>query len=298
MNIVPTGLVLGATATGIDLTTALTKTDFATILRALGQHGLLRFPKQRLTPAQLRDFSQRFGPLQTGIAAQASEPSVPEVSVLSNIIRDGKPIGIPDAGQSWHTDMTYNQIPGYVNVLVAYELPPTRDGQVLGSTEFVNMAAAYDALPAEVQAQIADKSSWHDLNLYWEYMIHEKASTRAPLTPEQAAARRALHPVVATHPVSGRKVLSVNPGYCTAVEGMPRAEGEALMTRLLEHALQPQFRYVHEWQVDDLLIWDNLSTWHYARADYRPNEHRHMKRCQVLAHNILNPDWVREALAV
>lgn len=296
MNIDPTGKALGATVTGIDLTAPLTRADFATILRALGQHGVLRFPQQRLSAAQLRDFSQRFGPLQSGIAAQASEPTVPEVSVLSNIIENGKPIGIPDAGQSWHTDMTYNQIPGYVNVLVAYQVP-MRDGKVLGSTEFVDMAAAYDTLPADVKSLIEGKSSWHDLNLYWEYMIREKASTRAPLTPEQAAARRAQHPVVTTHPVSGRKVLFVNPGYCSAVEGLPRAEGEALMQRLLDHALQPQFRYVHEWQVDDLVIWDNLWTWHNARADYLPTEHRHMKRCQVLAHKIVNPDWVRESLA-
>lgn len=296
MQIVPTGKVLGATVTGVDLTQPLSKADFATLLRALGQHGVLRFPKQRLTAAQLRDMARNFGPLQTGIAAQASEQDVPEVSVLSNIVVDGKAIGIPDAGQSWHTDMTYNQIPGYVNTLCAWEVP-VRDGRILGATEFCDCARAYDDLPEDIKQLIADKTAVHDLNLYWEYMRREKGSTRAPLTPEQAALRRVVHPVVRVHPVSGRKVLFVNPGYCDAVDGLPRAVGEALMKRLLDHVVQPQYRYVHEWQRDDVLIWDNLWTWHNARADYRPDEPRHMKRCQVLAHDILNPEWVRTALA-
>lgn len=297
MNIEPTGQILGATITNLNLSEPLSKSDFATLLRALAEHSVLRFPDQRLSATALRDLAQRFGTLQTGVTGKAIEPGIPEVSILSNIVRNGVPIGIPDAGQSWHTDMTYNRTPGYINALVAYEVP-VRDGVTLGSTEFTNTAAAYDDLSDELKSSLADSTALHDLNLYWEYMRREKGSSRAALTEEERKKRPpARHPVFLTHPVSGRKIIFVNPGYCVAVEGMPPGEGERMMQTLLDHVLQPKYRYRHHWEVNDMLIWDHLGTWHTAIADYGPNESRLMKRCQVLADRIFDPDFVRDALA-
>ena len=106
-SIVPTGGILGADVLGLDLAQPLADADFALLLRALGQHGVLRIPGQRIGARALRDFSLRFGPIQTGVADRFRDPEVPEVGILSNIRRDGAPIGLADAGQDWHTDMTY-----------------------------------------------------------------------------------------------------------------------------------------------------------------------------------------------
>src|SRR5436190_14777513 len=108
ISIAPTGDVLGATVTGIDISRPLSDDDFAEILLALGAHGVLRFPDQRLAAEHLRDFSQRFGRIQATLTGRHHEPGLPEVGILSNVIENGEPIGITDAGQDWHTDMSYN----------------------------------------------------------------------------------------------------------------------------------------------------------------------------------------------
>jgi taurine dioxygenase len=295
MKIEPNAELLGATITGVDLHKPLADADFAEILLALGRHCVLRFPGQLLSAEELRDFSARFGALQTGLAN--SEPGVPEVSILSNVKQEGKYIGLPDAGQDWHTDMSYNRVPGYVNVLVAYQVP-VRDGVVRGNTEFCDTAAAYDALPEAMKRRLADAVATHDLNKYWEHMRREKGSTRAPLTPEQRKLRPPVqHPVFLTHPVSGRKVIYVNPGFTDFILGMDRAESDRILEELFAHIMKPEFRYVHRWQQGDLLIWDHLNSWHYAVPDYRPDEYRLMKRCQVMADKILDPAFVQRSLA-
>src|SRR5262245_60337713 len=117
----PTGQILGATVQGVDLAKPLSDADFATILRALGRHGVLRFPAQRLEAVELRDFSRRFGLIQATLTGRHHEPGMPEVGYLSNIIENGEPIGITDAGQDWHTDMSYNETVGFLNVLRSEE---------------------------------------------------------------------------------------------------------------------------------------------------------------------------------
>ncbi|MBR0653187.1 TauD/TfdA family dioxygenase [Roseomonas terrae] len=294
IHVEPNHGVMGATVTGIDLHQPLADTDFADVLRALGRHCVLRFPDQLLSAAELRDFSARFGALQSGLGT--SEPGVPEVSILSNVKEGGKLIGIPDAGQDWHTDMTYNRTPGFVNALVAYKVP-VRDGVVLGATEFCDTAAAYEGLSDALKQRLADASATHDLNMYWEHMRREKGSSRAPLTPEQRRARPPVeHPVFLTHPVSGRRIIYVNPGFTDFINGVERAESDAILTELFTHIMRPEYRYVHRWQQDDLLIWDHLSSWHYAVPDYGPDEHRLMKRCQVMADKIFDPDFIKRAL--
>jgi taurine dioxygenase len=140
-TIQPTGEVLGATVRGVDLAKPLAEADFALILLALGRHGVLRFPDQQLDAAALRDFSMRFGSIQNMLTG-FHEPGMPEVGILSNVVENGRPIGLADAGQDWHTDMSYNPTIGFLNVLFAVKVP-RRNGQVLGDTAFVNTQAAY-----------------------------------------------------------------------------------------------------------------------------------------------------------
>jgi taurine dioxygenase len=298
LTIVPNeGEVLGATVTGIDLHRPLAEADFGRILLALGEHGVLRFPDTLLSAAELRDFAARFGELQLSSGLGTSEPGIPEVSILSNIVENGRNIGIPDAGQDWHTDMTYNRVPGFVNVLVAHKVP-MRDGQPLGATEFCNTVMAHDALPPALKARLAEATAVHDLNKYWEHMRRDKASPRPPLTPEQRAKRPPVtHPVFLTHPITGRRVLYVNPGFTDFIHGLDRAESDHLLQRLFDHVLEPRFRYVHRWREGDLLLWDHIGSWHYAVPDYGAHEHRLMKRCQVMADRVFDPAFVRSALA-
>ena len=296
MNIQPTGKILGARVTDIDLAQPLAPSDFAQILKALGDHGVLVFPKQQLEPAQLRDFAQRFGRIQTSVTGKFHDEQVPEVGYLSNIVKNGEPIGLADAGQDWHTDMTYNATVGFTNVLYGVHVP-RRDGKPLGATQFANMHAAYDDLDPELKARLANMSATHDFNKFWEEMRRRPGSARPPLTPEQRAKRPpSVHPIFLTHPITGREVLYCNPGYAIRINELPEDESERVLARLFEHQLQPKYQYEHTWTERDVLMWDHIGTLHNAVADYRADEPRLMLRCQVMADRIFDPAFVRESL--
>jgi taurine dioxygenase len=252
---------------------------------------VLCFPDQPIEAAALRAFSSRFGELQVISSASGRiEPGMPEVSILSNIVENGRFIGIPDAGQDWHTDMTYNRVVGFVNVLVAKKVP-VRDGKPLGATEFANTQAAYEGLPGEVKAQLADATATHDWNNFHELM-RRKGSTRPALTEAQRRERPPVsHPVFLTHPISGRKVIYVNPGFTVKVNGLDPDESRDTLEYLFAHVLKPEYRHVHHWTPGDVLVWDHIGTWHYAVPDYTAEEHRLMKRCQVLANKVFEPGF-------
>ncbi len=297
VNIEPTGCTLGARVTGLDLSQPLAREDFAAILRALGRHGVLCFPDQQLDSAALRDFSQRFGRIQTSVTGTLHDPVVPEVGFLSNIVENGEPIGLADAGQDWHTDMTYNKTVGFANVLYAVKVP-RRDGKPLGATQFANMHAAYDDLAPELKARLENATATHDFNKFWEAMRRRPGSTRPALTEEQLRRRSpSVHPVFMTHPLTGRKVLYCNPGYAIRINELDEAESERMLTLLVAHQLQPKYQYEHTWTERDMLMWEHIGTLHNAVPDYRPDEPRLMLRCQVMADRIFDPAFVRESLA-
>lgn len=282
IRVIPTGEVLGATVNGMDLA-RLDAEEMDVVVTALGQHGVLRIPGQILLPAQLKAFSARLGDLEINVVAAHQEPGHPEVMVLSNIVENGKAVGLPDAGQSWHTDMSYSRVVAFANVLMAVKVPQ-RDGRSLGATEFCDMSAAYDALPDALKQRLEGKTALHDFSKFWDMMRQRPGSTRPPLTPAQRAAKPPVsHPVVIRHPISGRRALYVNPGYAVRINELPEADSAALLEMLFAHQTQDRFRYVFHWQVGDVLVWDNLRVIHQAVADYGPNEHRLMKRCQVMA---------------
>ena len=298
IQITPSGATLGASVEGIDLSLPLSEPDFQTLLKALGQHGVLKYPRQTLTPKQLRDFSARFGQLEVNVAGAYQEPGLPEVMVLSNIVENGKPIGLSDAGQDWHTDMSYSHMIAFTNVLYGMRIPH-RDGQPLGNTEFCNMHAAYEGLPAEWKTRLEGMTVLHDFNKFWEMMRREKGSSRPPLTAAQRAAKPPVsHPVFLTHPITGRKVLYANPGYAMRINEMEPEESDAALAYLFEHQTKPRYRFGHRWEVGDLLMWDNMGTIHNAVADYRPDEPRLIKRCQVAATRFFHDDGTpRSAVA-
>ena len=295
-TIEPSGEILGATVRGVDLSQPLSDADFATVLVALGRHSVLRFPAQRLEAAALRDFSQRFGRIQAMLTGY-HEPGMPEVGILSNVVENGRPIGLADAGQDWHTDMSYNATIGFLNVLFAVKVP-CRDGRVLGATAFVSTHAAYDRLPSEIRERLRDATATHDFNKFWENMRRRPGSTRPPLSEERRRERPpSVHPVFLTHPIAGHKVLYCNPGYAIRINELDEAESDRVLAMLFEHQLQPKYQYVHRWTEGDVLVWDHIGTLHNAIADYGPDEHRLMKRCQVMADRVFDPAFLRAALS-
>ncbi len=282
MKVIGSGQSLGATIEGLDLAKPLSKEEVEAVLRVLGRHGVVRFPRQKLTGRQLADFSARFGKLEINVANAYQEPGIPEVMILSNIVENGRPIGLADAGQDWHTDMSYSRMIAFANVLYGIKIPK-RGGKPLGATEFSNMHAAYDGLPADLRRRLEGMTVLHDFDKFWEGM-RNRGSKRPPLTEAQRRAKPPVsHPIFLTHPITKRKVLYANPGYSIRINELPEKESDEVLEFLFEHQLKPEYRYAFHWAEGDVLMWEDIGTIHNAVADYGPDEHRLVKRCQVMA---------------
>jgi taurine dioxygenase len=298
-NVTPSGLSLGACVTGIDLASPLSRGDFALVLRALARHGVLCFPDQRLTPAAQATFSRQFGTLEVHVSGAFQVPDQPEVMILSNMVENGCPIGLADAGQDWHTDMSFSRTIAFVNVLHALKVP-RRDGRPLGDTLFSDVAAAFDDLPPPQQARLEPLTATHDFAKFWDMMRARGGadSVRKPLTEAQRRQKPPVsQPMVLRHPLSGRRVLYANPGYTMHIDGLPAAESDALLESLFAHQLQPQYRFAHHWTEGDVLLWDNIRTLHNAVPDYGPEEHRLVRRCQAMADRVFDPAFAASAIA-
>jgi taurine dioxygenase len=284
MQVVPSDKMLGARIEGLDLSRSLEERAVEELVQVIGRYSVLCFPRQRLTPRQHKDFAARFGELEINVASGPyQEPGIPEVMTLSNIVKDGKPIGLSDAGQDWHTDMSYSKTIAFANVLYALEVP-RRNGKTLGDTEFSSMHAAYDGLPDELKRRLDGMTVLHDFNKFWEMMRREKGSKRPPLSEAQRKQKPPVsHPIFLRHPITRRKVLYANPGYSMRINELPQEESDEILGFVFDHQLKPEYRYRHRWSEGDVLMWENFGTIHNAIADYGPDEHRLVKRCQVMA---------------
>ena len=283
MKFLESGQSLGARVEGLDLSEPLSDEAFKQLEQALGKYGVLSYPKQNLTSLQLKSFAERFGQLEINVANLYQDAGLPEVMILSNKVENGKPLGLSDAGQDWHTDMSYSKTVAFANVLYGIEIPH-RDGEPLGNTEFCNMHAAYEDLPADLKSRLDGMTVTHDFAKFWDKMRRVKGSNRLALTEAQRQAKPPVsHPIFLTHPITGKKVLYANPGYSMRINELPEEESNRILAFLFAHQLQPKYQYRHRWSVGDVLMWDNMGTLHNAVADYRPDEHRYIKRCQVMA---------------
>ena len=283
MTVTPTGRTLGATIEGLDLSKPLHAEALEPVMQALGRFGVLRFPAQTLTAAQLKAFSAQLGDLEINVAGAFQEPGLPEVMILSNMVENGKPVGLSDAGQDWHTDMSYSRQIAFANVLYGMRIP-RRGGVPLGSTSFCNMHAAYDDLPAELKTKLDGMTVLHDFAKFWDKMRQREGSRRGPLTEAQRQAKPPVsHPIFLVHPLTGRKVLYANPGYSMRINELPLQESDEILEFLFAHQTKPAYRYTFEWNEGDVLLWEDFGTIHNAVADYRPDEPRLIKRCQVMA---------------
>ena len=296
MNINPMPETLGARVEELDLSQPLSAKQTDMLLLALGRYGVLEFPTQSLTTAQLKAFSQNFGELYISPGGRAQEPGFPEVMILSNMVENGQPLGLKDAGQSWHTDMSYAPVIALANILYGTTIPH-RDGKPLGATQFRNMHAVYEDLSEDLKSTLAGKTITHDFNKFWDMMRARPGSTRSPLSEKERNARPPTrHPAFLTHPLTGKKVLYANPGYAIEINGLPKAQSDDILEELFARQLEDKYLYTHAWNKDSVLMWDNIGTTHNAVADYGPDEHRYMKRCQVMADRLFGPSGTQEPL--
>ena len=289
----PSGKILGCRIEGLNLSQPFGTKELGFTLSCLADYGVVCFPKQSLDPAAQVAFSRMFGDLEVHVSGAFQEPGYPEMMILSNMVEDGKPVGLVDAGQDWHTDMSFSKTIAFVNVLYALKVP-RRDGRPLGATLFASMTAAYDALSDDVRQRIAGLTATHNFEKFWEMMRQRGGAktSRVPMTEEQKRQKPPVsHPMVMVHPISGRKTLYADPGYTVCIDGMHRQESDELLEFLFRHQRQPQFQYAHGWAEGDVLIWDNLQTLHNAETDYGADEPRLIKRCQAMANQVFKPEF-------
>jgi taurine dioxygenase len=288
VTVEPTGEMLGATVRGVDLKCPLDAEDVRQIAQAICRHGYVRFPDQKLEPPHQKSFAENFGhvpPIQ-GRIAEFVASGVPEVSILSNITENGSPIGFPDAGVIWHTDMSQRQVPGFANVLYALRVP-FRDGRPLGATEFISMRHALEELDPATKAKLRNaRGVYTGINYN---SLERKPVEHWPGNAEYMVKKaRVEHPVILRHPVTGEETLYCDPGHVDTLVGVPEDEAADLLQYVLNHVMRPEYRYMYHWALNDLLIWDNLTTLHRGTFDYGPDEGRLIHRCQVLGDKVFS----------
>jgi len=266
IDVRPAGSAVGAEISGVDLSQPLTDSARETLRRTLADRGVVFFRDQTLTPEQHIRLARQFGEINVNRFFSHAE-GYPEIALVVK-----EPDQKKNIGGGWHTDHSYDQVPAKGSILYALETPPTG-----GDTLFASMYAAYDALSDGLKRTLsglrAVHSSRHVFGVKREGMegrFHNHAD----------ATQDAVHPVVITHPDSGRKALYVNPGFTLRFEGWTDEESEPLLSYLYQHAVRPEFVYRFAWQPGSLAFWDNRATWHYAVNDYH-GERRLMHRITV-----------------
>jgi taurine dioxygenase len=276
VGIRPLSRAAGAEVTGIDLKRPPAPEVLASLQKALGENGILLFRDADLTPEQHIAFSRAFGPLESHVVGEFNLAGHPEIFIVSNVKEEGKLKGAVYAGQYWHSDLSYMAKPSMGSLLLCQEMP-----EIGGDTMWANMYLAYENLSDTMREFLGGLKAIHDYShAYDTYFAHLKE--RPPLTPEQRAKTPpVVHPMVRTHPVTGRKALYVNPGFTTGIVGLPQEESQPILDFLFRHSTRPEFIYRHKWRVHDMIFWDNRCTMHYALSDYDFSVRRHMHRTTV-----------------
>jgi taurine dioxygenase len=249
----------GAEAVGVDVSAPLSDAAFADVRDAFFAAQVLLLRAQRLTPAQYLAFARRFGPPEPHVIDQFHHPDAADILVLSNVVRDGKPQGLADAGTYFHTDYSYLDVPARATMLYAIESPP-----VGGNTVFANQYAAYDDLPQAMKRRLDGLMGVHHYGNRND--VDEASRTAASRLTDEQKARMPLitHPIVRTHPVTGRKALYAVSGSSFGIVGMPDDEARALLDELAAHATRDQYLMSVFYAPGDLVIWDNASLLHRA----------------------------------
>jgi taurine dioxygenase len=256
---------LAAEIDNVDLSRPVSEGLKEEILAAFRTHHMLVFRRQRLDKESMYAFASIFGEIEAHRIRLADGSKWDAVHTITNLDPDGRPVEKPfiNSNYFWHSDKSFLAVPALTTMLHAVELPPSG-----GDTQFANMTAAYAALPEDMKKRIAGLRGVQSLEFMRRY-----TGSAPPTEDDLAAAPPVLHPMVRTHPETAAKSLYIGM-YSSHIDGMPEAEGRALLEQLLEHATQPRFVYTHEWRPGDLVLWDNRCLLHRAVANYEMGKHR------------------------
>jgi len=274
LGVTPTGGGVGAEITGVDLR-RLDNDAFAAIRRAFVENSVLLFRGQKLSDDDLIAFSRRFGALDWAPVQENGRRFVegkPEIYVVSNVVEKGVAIGSLGAGEAvWHTDMSYLDDPPMASMLYAIEIPPKG-----GNTGFCNMYSAYEGLPDALKRRAAGLRIKHDGTYNSGGYLREGVSA----TDDPRSSPGAVHPLVCTHPDSGRRCLYLGRRRNAYLLGLDLAESEALLDQLWSYATRDEFTWYNNWRPGDLVLWDNRCTMH-RRDPFDPAARRIMHRTQI-----------------
>jgi taurine dioxygenase len=274
MTVVPARHAFGAEIEGVDLRT-IGNDDFSGIYRAWLDHSVLLFRGQILADDDLIAFSEKFGELDWAPVQESGRRFVegrPEIYVVSNVIKNGEPIGSLGAGEAaWHTDMSYLPDPPKASILYALEVPPAG-----GNTYFCNMYGAYESLPQELKRRTERLMLKHD-GTYNSggYVRQGVTAADNPIT-----SRGSFHPLVCTHPETKRRVLYLGRRRNAYIDGLSLPDSESLLDQLWSYATREEFAWRNEWRVGDLVLWDNRCTMH-RRDSFDETARRIMHRTQI-----------------
>ena len=286
IEVKPTGAALGADIEGVDLARELSLDAVDAIKQAWADHLVLRFRGQRLDDEQLMRFSAYFGELDWAPVIAASRVKIPGedryvesaeegrryISVISNIVENGKAIGALGAYESiWHTDMSYNPKPPCASALYALEVPPSG-----GDTGFANMYLAYETMPDGLRQQVEGRLCRHDSTYNSAGELRRGFSE----VTDPRKAPGADHPIIRTHPVTGRRALFLGRRRNAYILGLELEDSDRLLDALWAHAARPELTWYQQWRVGDLVLWDNRCVMH-RRDEFDPNSRRLMHRSQI-----------------
>src|SRR6478736_6977119 len=272
MRVVPLDAALGARIEGLDRADA-TRPEVAALLnRALGEHLLVMVPGTPMTAPEMRNFSTAFGKPRAQLLRYKRNGEVPEVSTMvSTIMADGTTDKTAIRSEDWHTDDSYMAVPAKATLLHAMEIPSHG-----GRTWFCNMHSVYEALPESTRRRIDGKRAMHG------YDTARARNRPSPRTPQEIAETPDIeHPLVRTHPDTGRKALYLNFNRLDRIQGLERAESDELLDELAAEARKPRHHFGHEWSVGDCVVWDNRATMHRVDVDYPMGQRRIMQRVLI-----------------
>ena len=269
LTFTPLTPTIGAEISGVDLGTQLDPQTEDAIYQALLKHQVIFFRDQEISPERHLGFAQSFGELDVPHPFYPHVPGFDRIVVLANDVKT------PPDTDVWHTDLTFRPEPPFASILVAREVPASG-----GDTMWSNMMAAYDALPEDMKKQLATMSAVHDMGDFRNsFTVGETSGDR--LTAAMQRFGCAVHNVVQTHPVTGRKFLYVNEAFTKHIVGLNGRQGRRLMNYLLDHIDRPEYQVRFRWRKGSVAMWDNRCTQHYALADYMPS-YRCMNRITVI----------------
>ncbi len=257
--------VAGGEITGIDLSRPIDAATRDAILDAFLEYHVLVFRDQDLSGDEQLAFTENFGEIEGHVVRDFSGKAVPKMHIISNLDADGNPTSRPytSGNYFWHTDKSYHAVPSLMTLLHAKELPP--EG---GDTQFCNMYLSYEAMPEARRRELAGLKVVHS----WE-ANRRNTGHKPPTEAEKRERPPVIHPLIRTHPDTGRKLLYIGI-HTSHVVGMPEADGRALLEELIDYATKPEYVYSHNWHVGDFVMWDNRCLVHRAVKDYDMDAHR------------------------